>query len=788
MKRSKPVFNQQLLRYLVVPLFSVSVLAACSSGNDNNISDVNVPGSNVLSDDNDNTAPTMEADENTVQDTDNTALNSTDTESQNDSPASDISTDSESPDTDADTGTAGNDAADSGEAADNETAVESINALVACQSTDSDTDGDGYGYESGRSCLIVTENSSDAGTPTSDANAPVYADQFPVCLLDDSDSDGDGYGYEDSNSCIVVTDTDNDTLDPSSDMSGDGVTSFPLCESSLTDPDGDGYGYENDMSCLVASDADASLPDAVVEGPATLPTCALADSDPDGDGFGYENEQSCLVAATEGTAEETEDTEDTGDGLSDSDQSLTDEAATGSDNVSDSTLSHPFYEDFSQPILTVSEQLQLSDDATGTMEYLDGYAVGTITSNSDQKERIRLRPRVKDVESIHAVISIEPESIAATEDSRVEARVSATLFNDTSATPPADSTDCYPGDTNVTVTNRLKANGEYVFVLNAWRHRQTDCDGGEDALILNGRGYIELESPVPQPGISHRMEIAIDRENRELSLSIDEQTFNYELSGSVYPPLNQYKTIEARVDRGPGTAVVRFDEIGVNGRTIDFTDPDLAYRYTFWDIEKTGREVDFIDGELRLESNSAGEPRMNRLAVTGNDNRYISAQMRLSGESEVATGGEVRARVGGTLFYAAETPGTDGTLNQVFASTELVPTESGTTRAQYCAWQSLNSNWSETVSLTNSDSETGCLPFTTTPVINQNYQMSTWLDEENRRIVFSIDDEVHTFDIDGPMTFDDGLYPMRLAARAEGENTRAVVFADNLESAPGAAQ
>jgi len=29
---------------------------------------------------------------------------------------------------------------------------------------------------------------------------------------------------------------------------------------------------------------------------------------------------------------------------------------------------------------------------------------------------------------------------------------------------------------------------------------------------------------------------------------------------------------------------------------------------------------------------------------------------------------------------------------------------------------------------------------------------------------------------------------MRLAARAEGENTRAVVFADNLESAPGAAQ
>ena len=56
------------------------------------------------------------------------------------------------------------------------------------------------------------------------------------------------------------------------------------------------------------------------------------------------------------------------------------------------------------------------------------------------------------------------------------------------------------------------------------------------------------------------------------------------------------------------------------------------------------------------------------------------------------------------------------------------------------------------------------------------------MDDANRRIVFSIDGEEHFHNIEGPVSIGDELFEMRIQSSARGEGSKAVVFADNLES------
>ena len=139
------------------------------------------------------------------------------------------------------------------------------------------------------------------------------------------------------------------------------------------------------------------------------------------------------------------------------------------------------------------------------------------------------------------------------------------------------------------------------------------------------------------------------------------------------------------------------------------------------------------------------------------------------------------------MFYASDEPGDNSALNQVFAITEIRTLADGTTDARYCAWQSLNEDFSASVSLVNRDNESGCNTFALTPVLDQNYTVATWMDDENQRMVFSIDDEIHYQDVEGPISVGDDLFEMRVQSRASGDGSSAVVFIDNLEMARGAA-
>ena len=78
----------------------------------------------------------------------------------------------------------------------------STNASSACLYAGSDADGDGWGWKSGRSCLVTNQNRPvTEGRETNGFTFP-YVSVYPPCILKNSDPDEDGWGWEDGMSCI----------------------------------------------------------------------------------------------------------------------------------------------------------------------------------------------------------------------------------------------------------------------------------------------------------------------------------------------------------------------------------------------------------------------------------------------------------------------------------------------------------------------------------------------------------------------------------------------------------
>jgi hypothetical protein len=770
-----------LPRHLVIPLLTLALTAGCSSGEDNPNTAIEVQPQSA-----DETAANSSV-PSTVDGNNDSAMNNDTVDPTVDSSDNGDDTPPSTDDTNA-VDIAGNN---------NTVMPDGITTFPVCESDATDPDGDGFGFENDVSCVVSTpsgdlsmadetaeensptdqETADDATVESVEETAADGITSFPVCISDATDPDGDGFGFENDVSCLVAATDGTDSIEPvTDDTMVDGINTFPACESNASDPDGDGFGFENDVSCLVATPGDADTDDSVsadtmADDISSFPVCDSSATDPDGDGFGFENDRSCVVAMMDTTGS---------DEANPTDQ-ISDDNPTEQDSSDNSTelASSPFFEGFSNPLPSFSQQDLTSEGATSEFTFGDGFAVVRVDSTADGRERARFTPRGR-FDSFSVVMSIEPGSVAL-DEGWVQGGITAFVFNDTTNELIGDG-NCFAGDVGIQVIKRFSADGTAAFVLNAFRETQSECGVTDDAPIFDGTGYVMMETTAG-PGESHRLSVAVDRAKKLLTIDIDDEKFTYPLLTDVFQPGNSFGTFETRVDRGPGTAIVRFDEIRAGDQTYNFEDPDLLGRYSFWDAGDPGTSISYPDGELRLESASDSNERgENRLAVTGHDTRYISADIRLSSESIAAGGGDVRARAAGSVYYASETPGDRSALNQVFAVTEIRLLESGATEARYCAWHSLDESFSESVALVNPESESGCNTFALTPVLDQSYKLSTWMDDANRRIVFSIDGEEHFHNIEGPVSIGDELFEMRIQSSARGEGSKAVVFADNLES------
>jgi Stigma-specific protein, Stig1 len=204
-----------------------------------------------------------------------------------------------------------------------------------CQSAATDPDGDGYGQEAGRSCVVAGSPPSvgaRACTPPPPTTTIPPGDGFyldgmcvPRCASDVTDPDAtgarDGWGYELGRTCIVVGSTpalQGIPCIPSAAPTGDGYQVGTACVPACTHPllaDAQGYGYEAQQTCVVAGSVAALQSGRCVvpprnlppPGPGTLlgqtcfPACGPNATDLTPDGYGFDLNRSCVVPGSTAT-------------------------------------------------------------------------------------------------------------------------------------------------------------------------------------------------------------------------------------------------------------------------------------------------------------------------------------------------------------------------------------------------------------------------------------------------------------------------------------------------------
>ena len=216
----------------------------------------------------------------------------------------------------------------------------------ACASDASDPDAmgvrDGYGYEMGRSCVVVDSAPSlgvarcepppimmpDSGIPPGDGFY-IGTMCFPRCASDASDPDAtgvrDGYGYEMGRSCIVVGSVPTmgvPTCVPPAPPTGDGWLVDMKCVPACTHPewveDAQGYGFEAQQTCIVTGSTAATqnarctltprtdLPppgSGFQNGGTCFPPCGTGATELTADGYGWEMNRTCIVPGSKGAVQ-----------------------------------------------------------------------------------------------------------------------------------------------------------------------------------------------------------------------------------------------------------------------------------------------------------------------------------------------------------------------------------------------------------------------------------------------------------------------------------------------------
>ena len=429
-------------------------------------------------------------------------------------------------------------------------------------------------------------------------------------------------------------------------------------------------------------------------------------------------------------------------------------------------------DDFCVDTFAVGKVDQDDSDAIRSIEFVDGIALASVETLSSERKWSRIQ-LTGTGDSVFARMALVPGSVYEGAG-RAGASMGFVPYNSIADGGDGDGQN---GDVGFYLRIGFQGNGYHRFAFGAYRHEAGDSIA--DYPILDGWNFRVFENLTPQLGVFYRLGIAVDRLNQTVTFSVDDTSLTYDLPTALFYPASRYAGMGARVDRGPATAVVAIDEVGGDDVTIDFPVAANILTYNASDRDRRDVSIEVDDGELRLETISSGSNADARLMVTGVESSYGSAAMRLSSDSVVEDSGHVTMRIGGPLYYASENPATDGLLDMVFAITEIMMDENGVPQARYCAWQSHATDFSVSTSLTNPASDSGCATFSVQPELDQNHTLATWLDVEQNRMGFSIDDEEHYVSIATPISLDESL-DIWLQARSAGAGSKVVAFADNL--------
>lgn len=196
----------------------------------------------------------------------------------------------------------------------------------------------------------------------------------------------------------------------------------------------------------------------------------------------------------------------------------------------------------------------------------------TLTSTSSDGSRQRNRLIVDTNERLIVDVLSRNPTIES-EDGAIQVRVFMTLYNDTVNTEEVTPSNSV-GDVTINVTAQLRE-GQTEFEFYACATRDIE-DDQQEIPILNGE-ICFADSTTLNIGERLTMGIEFDRESGMLSILRNAEKFEFQLSGSFYPPANTSNRFEAVVRGGAGQITTEiygissdnFDDDFSNGVTVE---------------------------------------------------------------------------------------------------------------------------------------------------------------------------------------------------------------------------
>lgn len=301
----------------------------------------------------------------------------------------------------------------------------------------------------------------------------------------------------------------------------------------------------------------------------------------------------------------------------------------------------------------------------------------------------------------------------------------------------------------------------------------------------DGDSCVPFEGFLPDIGTEYTLGIALDREAATLTASIDGMVQVVPITTPIFAASRDRRSLQL-VRFREGTAVATVHGVATESFADDFrTDPIALGPYQLSD-DASDREgtVRIVDGRARFDVASDGNSYRQATLRFARDRLpdYLEADLTLSSESALSTGGRVGARLQGRLYNDTAAGGFNDREGDVNASVQLTFRDDGGRSAEYCLVRNDDADGETATPLL--DAERDCLNFGFLPELDTAHEARLVLDREAGTLTFAIDDEVRVHDI-ATAILESGNGYREVVAYADDESV-AVAFADDLRTSADA--
>lgn len=399
-------------------------------------------------------------------------------------------------------------------------------------------------------------------------------------------------------------------------------------------------------------------------------------------------------------------------------------------------------------------------------------AATTDPENCCAEARLRIQ---EDTDFVLARVSLSSEtSLPVEDDARALIRIVGNWYNDTQD----GGFDDRGGEVYVQLRLRQRGDGrrEASFCFT----RRNGDGTSEELNVVNGESCGSFER-IPDLDTQYDLSIELDRDAATMTLGFADETRVIELGGPVFNAQRAEKSIEVQHEGESGRAVGHIHSLTTESETIDFESnpPVIAPYRPVYAASSAGRSVDVVDGRLRLEVDSAigGDSNQPRF-VSRSPSEFVQAVLDISSESRT-DGGLIRLGVGGHMYNDLMNGGlgSDNSEGAVYASVNMVMNDEGEDYAEYCAYRSNTSNFSDVTELVGGLTD-GCPKFVTQPSLDIPVKASISLDAAAGVLLFSFGEELISYTITTGI-YSPNSYFNGIRADARG-GSKLVAYADDL--------